>query len=109
MQRGSLVCQHRKQGPDVWQFRWSEYDPNGRRIYRKRVIGTVEQYSDSSAARGAVSGLLLRATPSVPGLAFNPLPSLSSVHTSSNMSWREKIRGVRSQPRKSTRLISAVG
>ena len=73
MQQGSLICQHRKHGPDVWQFRWSEYDLNGRRVYRKRVIGTVVQYPDSSSARGAVSGLLLRVNPSVPGLAFRPL------------------------------------
>ena len=73
MQQGSLMRKPRKQGPDVWQFRWSEYGLNGRRIYRKRVIGTVEQYSDSSAARGAVSGLLLRVRPPVPGLTFKPL------------------------------------
>lgn len=46
MQQGSLIRQHRKQGPDVWQFRWSEYGLNGRRIYRKKVIGTVDQYCD---------------------------------------------------------------
>ena len=70
---GKSECQHRKHGPDVWQFRWSEYDLNGRRVYRKRVIGTVVRYPDSSPARGAVSGLLLRVNPSVPGLAFRPL------------------------------------
>jgi len=30
-----------KYTPDVWQFRWSEKTPNGRRVYRKRVIGTL--------------------------------------------------------------------
>jgi hypothetical protein len=44
MQRGSLIRKNHKQGPDVWQFRWSEKSPEGRRVYRKRVIGTVEQY-----------------------------------------------------------------
>ena len=73
MQQGSLICQHRKQGPDVWQFRWSEYDLNGRRIYRKRVIGTVEQYSDPSSARAAVSGLLVRVNSFVTGSTFEPL------------------------------------
>ncbi len=73
MQQGSLIRQHRKHGPDIWQFRWSEYDLNGKRIYRKRVIGTVEQYPDFSSARSAVSGLLLRVNPSVPGLAFRPI------------------------------------
>ena len=32
--------------------------PQGKRIYRKRVIGTVCQYSDADSARKAVTGLL---------------------------------------------------
>ena len=44
--------------PNVWQFRWSEKDLNGHRVYRKRVIGTVKQYADAAAVRHAASGLL---------------------------------------------------
>jgi hypothetical protein len=58
MQRGSLIKKNHKQGPDVWQFRWSEKSPEGRRVYRKRVIGTVEQYPSEDAARRAVVGLV---------------------------------------------------
>jgi len=58
MQRGSLIRKNRKQGPDVWHFRWSERGLEGRRIYRKRVIGTVEQYPSEDAARRAVVGLV---------------------------------------------------
>jgi integrase len=58
MQNGSLETKSRLEGPDVWQFRWSEKDPNGRRIYRKRVIGTVEEYPEAESARNAVSGLI---------------------------------------------------
>ena len=58
MQRGSISRSSRKQGPDVWQFRWSETGVHGERIYRKRVIGTVAEYSDADAARRAVAGLL---------------------------------------------------
>jgi integrase len=58
MQRGSISRSSRKQGPDVWQFRWSERGVHGERIYRKRVIGTVAEYSDVHAARRAVAGLL---------------------------------------------------
>jgi integrase len=58
MQGGSLIRNNRKQGPDVWQFRWQEKGPHGKRVYRKRVIGTVEQYSDADAARRAVTGLV---------------------------------------------------
>jgi integrase len=56
MQRGSLIRKNHKHGPDVWQFRGSEKSPDGRRVYRKRVIGTVEQYpSEDAARRAAVS------------------------------------------------------
>lgn len=58
MQHGSLETKGRLEGPDVWQFRWSEKGPNGRRIYRKRVIGTVEEYPEAESARNAVSGLI---------------------------------------------------
>jgi integrase len=58
MQQGSFIRKARKHGSDVWQFRWSEKDVQGNRVYRKRVIGTVEQYSNADSARGAVAGLL---------------------------------------------------
>jgi integrase len=58
MQKGSLIRNGRKRGPDVWQFRWADRGPYGKRIYRRRVIGTVCQYPDADSARKAVSGLL---------------------------------------------------
>ena len=58
MQQGSLTTKSRLKGPDVWQFRWSEKTPNGRRVYRKRVIGTLEKYPEAESARNAVSGLI---------------------------------------------------
>ena len=58
MQQGSIIQTTRKQGPDVWLFRWSEKNRNGRRVYRKRVIGTVEQYPDGKAVRVAAAALL---------------------------------------------------
>jgi hypothetical protein len=58
MQLGSVVQDARKNGPSVWQFRWSEKDSNGQRIYRKRVVGTIDQYTDEAAVRHAASGLL---------------------------------------------------
>jgi integrase len=44
MQHGSLASVSRKEGPAVWQFRWSEKGLLGTRIQRKRVIGTVGRY-----------------------------------------------------------------
>ena len=58
MQQGSLQRKTRKHGPEVWQFRWSETGQDGKRICRKKVIGTVERYRDSDAARHAVAGLV---------------------------------------------------
>jgi integrase len=58
MQQGSLIRSGRKRGPDVWQFRWADKRPFGKRIYRRRVIGTVCQYADAEAARKSIAGLL---------------------------------------------------
>jgi integrase len=53
MQRNS-----RKEGPDVWQFRWSATRLDGKRLYHKKIVGTVEQYPDEDAARRSVVGLV---------------------------------------------------
>src|SRR5215472_3743069 len=58
MQRGSLAMVIRKEGPAVWQFRWSEKDLHGTRVQRKRVIGSVERYPNEAATRSAISILL---------------------------------------------------
>ena len=58
MQKGSVILTGPKFGPDVWQFRWSEKDHSGRRIYRKRVIGTVQQYPDTQTAREVTTALV---------------------------------------------------
>lgn len=58
MQRGSLAMIGRKEGPAVWQFRWSEKDVHGARAQRKRVIGSVERYPNEAAARSAITVLL---------------------------------------------------
>jgi len=53
MQQGSLIRSGRKRGPDVWQFRWADKGAHGKRVYRKRVIGTVCQYPDTDSAQSA--------------------------------------------------------
>ncbi len=58
MQRGSLIRSTRKRGPDVWQFRWSERAGNGKRVYRKRVIGTVDQCGDASEVRRTAAAII---------------------------------------------------
>jgi integrase len=58
MQRGNLTLVSRKEGPDVWQFRWSEKDLHGVRAQRKRVIRAVEHYPERAAARTAMTIVL---------------------------------------------------
>ncbi len=58
MQRGCMERLNRKRGPLVWQFRWSVIGPDGKRLYHKKIVGTVERYPDENAARRAVVGLV---------------------------------------------------
>jgi hypothetical protein len=37
MQRGCMQRNSRKEGPDVWQFRWSETRLDGKRFYHKKL------------------------------------------------------------------------
>ncbi len=58
MQRGCMQRNSRKEGPDVWQFRWSETRLDGKRLYHKKIVGTVDQYPDEHVARRSVVGLV---------------------------------------------------
>jgi integrase len=42
MQHGYMERLNRKRGPEVWQFRWSEIDPGGKRLYHKKIVGTLK-------------------------------------------------------------------
>jgi integrase len=59
MQQGSIIQAERKIGPDVWEFRWREPGPDGKRKHRRMVIGRIDQLLDESAARGRIAGLHL--------------------------------------------------
>lgn len=65
MQQGSVIMSERKHGPTVWQFRWSETGAHGQRVYRKRVVGTVEEYPNAEAVREAFKVLIARSIPAV--------------------------------------------
>jgi integrase len=56
-QRGYLRLGHRKSGPDCWEFLWWDSEPNGIRIRRKAVIGTMRQYPNVEDAWQASNGL----------------------------------------------------
>jgi hypothetical protein len=57
MQHGSLRREQRKRSSDVWCYRWWESGPTGRRIHRRIILGTVEQFHDKRAANQATVGL----------------------------------------------------
>ena len=80
VQRGSLVKAERKNGPDVWQFRWSEKGGDGRRVYRKRVIGTIEHY-DAAEARQFAARII--AKPS--SINSRPTPAAITVKISASI------------------------
>lgn len=58
MQNGSVVRRTRKMHSDIWQFRWREKTADGKKIYRRRQIGTIDQIPDLETARKA-AGLLV--------------------------------------------------
>jgi hypothetical protein len=59
MQQGSIIQAERKSGPNVWEFRWREPGPDGKRKHRRMVIGRIDQLVDESAARGRIAALHL--------------------------------------------------
>jgi integrase len=56
-QEGSIDRVSRAKGPDAWVYRWREPGLSGRRVQKKRVIGTVDRYATPAAARRAVENL----------------------------------------------------
>lgn len=58
MQLGSLLRSGRRRGPDIWEFRYRDRRHNGRRIYRRIKIGTVNQFKTETSARKGIAGLV---------------------------------------------------
>jgi integrase len=56
-QLGTLYQEPRKNGPDVWVYRWREADANGRRKLRKQIVGTLREFRSRSDAQQAVEAL----------------------------------------------------
>jgi len=57
MQDGSVTVERRKRGPDVWCFTWREAGPDGRRIHRRIVLGTIDELRSIASARKMAVGL----------------------------------------------------
>ncbi len=53
IQRGGVNLDISSSGKKIWVFRWRVTLPDGRRVMRKRVVGTLEQYHSKNAAENA--------------------------------------------------------
>jgi integrase len=58
-QFGTLYQEPRKNGPDVWVYRWREADANGKRQLRKQIVGTIRELRSRTDAQQAVEALRL--------------------------------------------------
>ena len=59
-QYGTLVLESRKRGPNVWVYRYFEFE-NGRKRRRKTIVGNQEQYPTRATAEHASEHLRLSA------------------------------------------------
>lgn len=57
MQNGSIIRTQRQYGSAVWEFRWREPGPDGKRKHRRMVIGSVDEVPDESSARQRITAL----------------------------------------------------
>ena len=60
-QHGSLQLDERRNGPDVWVYRWREYLPTGKTQRRGEMIGTIEEFPTKADALKASEHLRLTA------------------------------------------------
>jgi hypothetical protein len=58
MQDGCIIRQNRLKHSDIWQFRWWEKTSDGKKIDRRRQIGTLDQIPDIETAPKAASLLV---------------------------------------------------
>src|SRR5215472_12196148 len=59
IQRGGVNLDVSSSGKKIWVFRWRETRADGRRVQRKKVIGTEEQYPTKKAAENAARAFRL--------------------------------------------------
>jgi hypothetical protein len=58
MQNGSLIKANRRNGPEVWEFRWRDRT-SGKAVYRRIVLGSAQQFPTEIEARAAAAGIVL--------------------------------------------------
>ena len=63
------ICIARKNGPDVWVFRWRSIHADGSRKENNRVIGTLLDYRTKAAAEKAAGALRININTTTPRLS----------------------------------------
>jgi hypothetical protein len=58
MQNGSLIKASRRNGQEVWEFRWRDRT-GGKAVYRRIVLGSAQQFPTEIEARAAAAGIVL--------------------------------------------------
>jgi hypothetical protein len=66
IQHGSLTTERHKNGAQIWAFRWRESGPDGKRVRRKAIVGTLKELPTKAKAETAVAGLRLNITKEQP-------------------------------------------
>jgi integrase len=66
-QKGCVSLSMNGSAEAVWIFRWREALLDGRRVVRKKQIGSIERYKSKAAAEKAVAGLRLAINADGPG------------------------------------------
>jgi hypothetical protein len=69
MQNGSLIETKRRNGRSVWEFRWRDRT-SGKAVYRRIVVGTIEQFKTEADAREIIEGIVLEINSDEPPFPF---------------------------------------
>jgi len=56
MQKGSLIRSSRRQGPDVWEYRWREFCSGQTRKHRREQFGQTGEAGRSFGNQACLSG-----------------------------------------------------
>lgn len=84
-QHGNLQLDKRRNGPDVWVYRWREYSPAGKIQRRGEMIGTIEKYPSKADAQKASEHLRLTANSENPAARTITFGALLDRYTKEEM------------------------
>ena len=65
-QYGSLRLRKRERGSDVWEFRYYETNPEGKRVRRSMILGEQALYRTEAEARKATQAILMQLNEEAP-------------------------------------------